>query len=506
MENDIRLRLAPSPTGFLHVGNLRSALFGYLLAKRLGGKFILRIEDTDEKREVEGAQDKLIEIFERLGIEFDEGPHIGGPYGPYIQTERLDIYREYQEELLAKGKAYRCFCTAQRLEEMRAEQEANKQAPKYDRHCRNLSPEEIEAKLSANEPYVIRQAMPEDGEVRVRDEIRGEIVFQAKELDDQVLIKSNGVPTYHFAAIVDDHLMKISHVTRGSEWLPSLPKNILLFRAFGWKEPLYIHMPLLLNKTGGKLSKRQGDVFVEEYLEKGYLPEALLNFCALLGWHPKGDQEIYSLGELTKIFDVEGIGANPAIFDTDKLDFFNGHYIRQKNIAELTDLLLPHLEKAGLIAKKGDNWHNLLRDKPITRENLERIVALAQDRLVTLSDIGPLVQSYLSAQPDYAPELLLWKSLTREEIWQKLEEMQKILIDTAEKEWTKEGLEEKIFAYIKEKEGKNGDYLWPLRVALTGQKNSPGPFESAWALGREESLKRLAQALTICVQESKKVV
>jgi nondiscriminating glutamyl-tRNA synthetase len=341
--NKVRLRLAPSPTGFLHLGNLRTALFGFLLAKKMGGDFILRIEDTDQKREVEGAVDSLIKVLDWVGITFDEGPHKGGDCGPYIQSQRLDIYKKHIDELLAEGKAYHCFCSAERLEEMRNEQAANKQAPRYDRACRNLSQEEVDKKIAAGEKFVIRQAMPLEGEVKVFDELRGEIVFKASDLEDHVLIKSDGVPTYQFASVVDDHLMGISHITRGEEWLPSFPKNVLLYQAFGWEVPKFIHLPLILNKTGGKLSKRQGDVFVEDYKAKGYLPEALINFCALLGWHPKNDKEIFTLDELKSEFNIEGLGASPAVFDIEKLDYYNGHYIRQKEINELTKLCLPYL-------------------------------------------------------------------------------------------------------------------------------------------------------------------
>ena len=338
-----RLRLAPSPTGFLHLGNLRTALFGYLLAKSMGGQYILRIEDTDQKREVEGAIDSLINILSWVGISFDEGPNLGGKFGPYIQSQRLDIYKKHTDELLAKGGAYRCFCSAERLTKMREEQAAAHQAPRYDRACRNLSREEVEARVANNEPFVIRQAMPLEGSVKVHDELRGEIIWQAADLEDHVLIKSDGVPTYQFASVVDDRLMKISHVTRGEEWLPSFPKNILLYQAFGWELPKFIHLPLILNKGGGKLSKRQGDVFVEDYKAKGYLPEALINFCALLGWHPKSDKEIFSLQELEKEFNIEGLGVSPAIFDQDKLDYLNGYYIRQKSVEELTELCIPYL-------------------------------------------------------------------------------------------------------------------------------------------------------------------
>lgn len=323
MENKkIRFRFAPSPTGFLHIGNLRTALFGFLLAKSQGGDFLLRLEDTDQKREVSGALESLLKVTKFLGIEFDEGPGLGGNFGPYIQTERLSIYKEHIEKLLKEGKAYRCFCSEERLTEMRETQIASKKAPGYDRFCRDLSSSESEKRALSGESFVIRQKMPLEGEVKVFDELRGEIVFQAKDLDDQVLIKSNGIPTYQFASVVDDHLMEISHVTRGDEWLASFPKNILLYKAFDWENPKFIHLPLLLNKTGGKLSKRQGDVFVEEYIAKGYLKEALLNFCALLGWHPKNDQEILSLEELKKEFSLEGLGSSPAIFDPEKLDYF----------------------------------------------------------------------------------------------------------------------------------------------------------------------------------------
>lgn len=477
-KNKIRLRFAPSPTGFLHIGNLRSALFGYLLAKSWRGQFILRIEDTDQKREVEGAMEKLIDILGWVGIKFDEGPHTTGNYGPYIQTERLDIYKKLAEQLLNENKVYRCFCTPERLADMRLAQEAKKEAPRYDRLCRNLSPSEIEEKLRAGEKFVIRQKMPLDGEVKVYDELRGEIKFRAADLDDHVLVKSNGVPTYQFANIVDDHLMKISHVTRGDEWLPSFPKNILLYQAFGWTPPKFIHLPLILNKTGGKLSKRQGDVFVEQYRDKGYLPEALVNFCALLGWHPKGEQEIFSLHELEKAFTLAGMGASPAVFDSEKLDYFNGYYIRQKPLAELVALAEPYLEKAG----------RKIKDK----ERLGKFISLTQERLKRIDEVVELTD-FLFGMPHHDSKLLCWKTLSLEEAKNNLRSIAEELNKIPEEKWEKEYLEETIIAWIKGKGQKNGDYLWPLRVALTGLKNSPGPFEVAWALGKEESLERIAK-------------
>ncbi len=478
--NKIRLRFAPSPTGFLHLGNLRSALFGYLLAKSWKGKFILRLEDTDQKREIDGALDKLLDILSWVGIEFDEGPHTTGNYGPYIQSERLPIYHKLVDQLLSEGKVYRCFCTEERLTDMRLAQEASKEAPRYDRLCRNLSAEEITEKLKAGEKFVIRQKMPLEGEIVVHDELRGDIKFKVTDLDDHVLIKSDGVPTYHFANIVDDHLMKITHVTRGDEWLPSFPKNILLYQAFGWTPPKYIHLPLILNKTGGKLSKRQGDVFAEQYRDKGYLPEAIINFCALLGWHGKNDQEIYTLAQLEKEFSLDGMGSSPAVFDLEKLDYYNGYYIRQMSLPVLAESCRPYLEKVG---------HDI---KDIKR--LESFVGLAQDRMKKLEDVVELTE-FLFGITHYDQNLLCWKNLSLAEVKSNLQALTFELEKIPESEWQKENLESVITTWIKSINGKNGDYLWPLRVSLTGLKNSPGPFEVAVVLGKKESLHRLEKAL-----------
>lgn len=484
MNKKIRLRFAPSPTGFLHIGNLRTALFTYLLAKSQGGDFILRIEDTDEKREVKGALESLLKILSWLGIDFDEGPHLGGAYGPYIQSQRLDIYKEYTQKLLDKGEAYYCFCSEERLAEMRDQQQKRKEAPRYDGHCRNLSPAEVEAKIKEGWPYVIRQKMPLNTCVEVYDELRGKIVFNSNDLDDQVLIKSNGVPTYQFASVVDDHLMEISHVSRGDEWISSFPKNALLYKSFGWTAPKFIHLPLILNKGGGKLSKRQGDVFVEDYKEKGYLPEALINFCALIGWHPKDDQEILSLEEIIEKFSIAGIGASPAVFDIEKLDFYNAYYIRQKSISELVDLCRPYLEKDKLIDEKTD---------PTL---IEKVISVSQERLKKLSDISDLSFYLFQDEIEYEKDLLIWKSLNLEEVKNNLKELFDILTEVKEEDWQQEFLENLIIPYLKENNKKNGDYLWPLRVVLSGQKNSPSPFELAWVLGKEKSLARIKKALS----------
>ncbi len=478
--NKVRLRFAPSPTGFLHLGNLRSALFGYLLAKNWKGKFILRLEDTDQKREIEGALDKLLDILGWVGIRFDEGPHTTGNFGPYIQSERLPIYKKLSNQLLQENKVYRCFCSEERLTDMRLAQEARKDAPRYDRLCRNLTADEISEKIKTGEKFVIRQKMPLSGEVIVHDELRGDIKFKASDLDDHVLIKSDGVPTYHFANIVDDHLMEISHVTRGDEWLPSFPKNILLFEAFGWTPPKYIHLPLILNKTGGKLSKRQGDVFAEQYRDKGYLPEAVINFCALLGWHGKNDKEIYTLKELEKEFSLAGLGSSPAVFDVEKLDYYNGYYIRQKSVNELAELCRPYLEKVG---------HKISDAK-----RLENFVGLAQERLKKLEDVVEMT-NFLFGPVHYDDELLIWKNLNLGEIKNNLHALALELEKINESNWTKEYLEKTIIDWLKSNNKKNGDFLWPWRVSLTGLKNSPGPFEVAAVLGKKESLYRLEKTL-----------
>jgi glutamyl-tRNA synthetase len=492
---ETRTRFAPSPTGYLHIGGLRTALFAYLVAKSESGQVLLRIEDTDRKRYVEGSVEKLQEVLSWAGIVFDEGPLKGGDYGPYVQSERQDIYEKYLAELLDSGQAYHCFCTPERLEEMRKTQQAAKQAPRYDRICRSLSRKEAEERIKAGEKYVIRQKMPLEGEVKVFDELRGEIIFPANELEDQVLIKSDGTPTYQFAAVVDDHLMRISHVVRGEEWIPSLPKNILLYQAFGWQAPLFIHLPLTLNKEGGKLSKRHGDVSVESYREKGYLPEALLNFCALLGWHPKGDEEIFQLDEIVKIFDYSQIGTSSAVFDTAKLDYFNGYYIRQKPVRELARLCLPYLEQDGLISQNKDGIYiSAATGKVLSGEYIDSVVALEQERLKVLSDISEHTSYFFVDVPEYDTSLLAWKKMNSNDAQKNLAVLTGWIEPLESNDWTKEALENTIVTKLKDKGLKIGEYLWPMRVALTGRKASPGPFEVAAVLGRDNSLRRLKAA------------
>ena len=491
----VRVRFAPSPTGFLHIGSLRTVLFNYLIAKKENGQLILRIEDTDQKREVKGAVNSLIEILNWLGLKFDEGPNIGGKYGLYIQSQRLDIYKKYAAELLKKGGAYYCFCSQERLEKMRAGQQAEKEPPHYDRICRDLPEKEVKRRLEAGEKAVLRQKMPLSGRVRVKDELRGEIRFRAQDLEDHVLVKSDGMPTYQFASVVDDHLMEISHVLRGEEWIPSLPKNILLYKAFGWTTPKFIHLPLALNKEGGKLSKRQGDVTVEDFRAKGYLPEALLNFSVLLGWSPyvesvsgESQSEILSLEEMIKKFEIKDLRTSGAVFDIEKLDYFNGYYIRQKSLGELAELCLPYLAENIKKTRKHENTKT---------SYIKRVIALEQERLKKLSDIAEATELFFVDELKYEPELLIWKKLGKEQVKKNLEEISEQLEKIPEKNWTNNSIEDALMSYIKAKEAKVGDYLWPMRAALTGRQASPGPFEVAEVLGKGRSLERIKFAISL---------
>ncbi len=492
----IRTRFAPSPTGFLHIGSLRTVLFAYLIAKSNDGDLILRIEDTDQARKVEGAKKSLISILDWIGIKFDEGYNIGGDLGPYVQTERLDIYKKYAGQLINKGKAYRCFCSPERLTKMREDQQAKKLPPRYDQTCRDLSEDKIAKNLKADKPFVVRQKMPKAAEVIVRDELRGDIKFESSELDDHVLIKANGIPTYQFAVVIDDHTMEISHVLRGEEWIPSFPKNILLYKAFGWIPPKFIHMPLTLNKGGGKLSKRQGDVCVEDYKEKGYLPEALINFSALSGWSPyakasedKASQnkniEIFSLKELVKKFDYKDMGISASIFDIEKLDYFNGYYIRGLEINKLVELCMPFLEKYW------EDKSKELRIKNYELSYIKKVIALEQERLKRLDEIGELTEFFFLDKLDYPAELLVWKKMEASEVKPNLELIIKLLEKIPEKNWTNDSIEEGIVDYLRAKDLKIGHYLWPMRVALTGRQASPGPFEVAEVLGKDVALKRI---------------
>lgn len=504
---NIRVRFAPSPTGYLHVGGLRTALFNYLFARKHGGTLILRIEDTDRNRFVEGAAERLMESLHALGIFYDEGVFpegaepegtgthgserypgavcVGGA-GPYIQSERLDIYKEYAEKLVESGKAYRCFCTPERLTELREAQAADKLPPKYDKRCRSLSTLEVKRRMDAGEPSVIRLDVPDDrGDIVFRDAVRGEVRINAGVIDDQVLMKSDGYPTYHLASVVDDYLMDISHVIRGEEWLPSTPKHILLYEAFGWEIPEFAHLPLLLNPDKSKLSKRQGDVAVEDYLRKGYLPEALVNFVALLGWNPGqgSTQEIFSLDELVAAFDMAQVHKSGAVFDLRKLDWLNARYIKDLPTGALVARAKPIMETK--------EWFRNAPDERKTDEYVGRVLAVEQERLETFDEAGE-GNPFFFAEPVVDPEMLPWKGNSAEDTEASLERARKILAQVPDEDWTRGKIGEILLDAAGDK---RGDFLWPLRVALSGAKQSPPPQDIAWVIGRDAALSRIDSAL-----------
>ena len=496
----IRTRFAPSPTGFVHVGNFRTALFSFLFARHHNGTNILRVEDTDQTRLVGGAMENMISVLARMGVTFDEGVLFEGDQltekgdrGPYTQSHRLDIYKKYSAELLALKKGYYCFCSAERLDELRKEQMALKKPAMYDRLCRGLSEEEIATKLAEFESEgkrpVIRQANPLDGKTVVHDLVYGDITYDNATLDDQVLIKSDGFPTYHFAVVIDDHLMEISHVIRGEEWLPSAPKHVLLYEAFGWVPPAFAHMPLILNPDKSKLSKRQGDVAVEDFLKKGYLPEALVNFVALLGWNPKTEQEIFSMDDLIAQFDLGKVNKSGAVFDVAKLDWMNGEYLRAKTGEELAKLAKPYWQEAGFDLAKFDD------------EYLEAIMALEKDRLKKLSEISERTK-YFFAAPKLDAAKLVWKKSTPEATKQNLRLLQDLFRIQPDEVMGEIGeLEKVVKAFIEEHEFDNGSILWPLRYAMTGEDRSPSPFEVTATIfrgwGREEIMNRLETGISL---------
>ncbi len=483
----VRTRFAPSPTGMMHIGNFRTALFAYLFAKKHKGKFILRIEDTDKQREVTGAEQAINRVLRWVNIQHDEGPDIGGPYGPYRQSERLDIYQQHIKKLIQQGKAYYCFCSSERLDKMRREQQARGELVKYDRHCLNLSQQEIDAKIKAGEPYVIRQKVDTTGETKFNDLVRGEIIIKNNILDDSILIKSDGYPTYNFANVIDDHLMNITHIIRGEEYINSTPKYIQLYQAFGWTIPQHAHLSLILNSDKSKLSKRQGDVAVEDYITKGYLPETIINFIALLGWNPGNNRELFTLTELIQEFDFNKVHKSGAIFDLEKLNWMNGHYIRQKKITELTKLCKPYLKK--YLQEK----HKLALDN-FQDDFIQLVVGLEQERLKKLSEIGENTK-YFFITPEYDAELLIWKKSDQVTTKSRLKFLIKYLTEVPQDNWTRATLEEALINEIKQQGFSNADTLWPMRVALSGVERSPSPFEIAEVLGQSQTIERLKLAI-----------
>lgn len=472
---EVRTRFAPSPTGYMHIGNLRTALYTYLIAKHYGGKFILRIEDTDQKRYVEDAVDVIYNTLKLVGLNHDEGPDVGGEYGPYVQSQRRDIYKKYAEKLIELGGAYYCFCSKERLDELRQEAEKNNSAFKYDGHCKNLTEDEVKEKLNAGIPYVIRQRIPETGQTTFEDAVYGTITVENSELDEGVLLKSDGLPTYNFANVIDDNLMKITHVIRGSEYLSSAPKYNLLYNAFGWDIPTYIHLPLIMKEGGKKLSKREGDASFEDFYEKGYLPEAIINYIALLGWSPGTEQEFFTLDELTEEFDIKGLNKSPAVFDVNKLRWMNGEYIRQKSLEEFHALAMPYYEK-------------YISSKDVDLDLLSRLL---HTRVEVLEDIKDHVD-FIDKLPEYDVDLFVHKKMktTTQNSLDSLKKAYEVLVDLAD--WNAETVHKVLFDTIKEMGIKNGQMLWPIRTALSGKPSSPGGGTDLLALlGKEESLKRI---------------
>ena len=441
--NEVRVRFAPSPTGFLHVGGLRTALFNFLFARKNSGKFILRIEDTDKSREVSGAVENIKDTLKIFGLNWDEGP--------IFQSQRLKIYHEHASKLVAQGSAYKCYCSNERIAELKNRAESKKQPFRYDKYC-------LTHPDQTGDGFVIRQNVPEQEKTAFEDLVYKTIEVENRTLDDGILIKSDGYPVYNFANVVDDHLMEITHVIRGEEFIPSTPKHILLYEALGWQIPQFAHLPLLVDKTRQKLSKRTGDTAVKEYTEKGYLPEAMLNFIAFLGWNPKTEREIFSLHELIDVFDLRNVNKSAAVFDLDKLDWFNGNYIKNKSVPELLELARPYFP---------------LDISSYPKQFLEKMIEIEKERLDKLAEIGERT-GYFFNEPQYDKGLLRWKQATDEAIAIQLERAEKI-ISNFQFPISIQNIEKAFLDEIGE--GDKGALLWPLRVALTGLRASPGPFE-----------------------------
>ena len=474
----VRTRFAPSPTGYLHLGGLRTALYTYLFTKKNNGVFILRIEDTDQERLVEGATEKIYKSLKLAGLNWDEGPDVGGPVGPYIQSERKDMYLPYAQQLVREGKAYYCFCTKEELAERRAAAEAEGKTWKYDKHCLHLSPEEIQAKLDAGVPYVIRQNIPESGEASFDDVLYGHISVDCSELDDNVLIKADGLPTYNFANVIDDHTMGITHVLRGNEYLSSTPKYNLLYDAFGWEKPVYIHLTTVMADSTRKLSKRHGDPSFEDLLDEGYLKDAVVNYISLVGWNPGDNREFFTMDELIEAFSLEGLSKSPAIFDKNKCRWMNAEYIRRMTPEEFTAAAMPWYEKAGIAHM----------DKEILQRNL-------QPRVEVFGEL-PAMVDFLTRMPEFGEELYFSKKMKTNADTARRD--LPVIIDTLEKlpEWTEESVHTALLNLAAEQGVKNGVILWPARIAMAGKLVTPcGAIEIAVLLGREETLRRMKDSL-----------
>lgn len=475
----VRTRFAPSPTGRMHVGNLRTALYTYLIAKHEDGEFVLRIEDTDQERYMEGAVDIIYHTLAETGLVHDEGPDKEGAYGPYVQSDRVKsgLYLDYAKQLIEKGEAYYCFCDKERLESLK-QKVGDKEISFYDKHCLHLSKEEIQANLDAGKPYVIRANVPNEGTTSFRDEIYGEISQPNAELDDMILIKSDGYPTYNFANVVDDHLMNITHVVRGNEYLSSAPKYTRLYQAFGWEEPVYIHCPLITNEEHQKLSKRSGHSSYEDLIEQGFLTEAVINFVGLLGWSPEDNQEIMTLEEMVKKFDYHHINKSPAVFDMGKLRWMNSEYFKAMDPERFYEMALPYIKET------------------VTRDlDLKKIAAMVQTRIEVFPDIHDLID-FLEEVPEYDVSMYAHKKMksTPETSLNVLKELVPVLEE--QEDYSNDVLFELLKGFAAEKEVKNGVVMWPVRTALSGKQMTPGgATELLELLGKEESLKRIHAAI-----------
>ena len=475
MSKKVRTRFAPSPTGYMHIGNLRTALFEYLIAKHEGGDFILRIEDTDQGRLVEGATAIIYDTLKAVGLQHDEGPDIGGYHGPYVQSQRLPMYKKYAEELVELGGAHYCFCSEEEIERQRKEAESLGISFKYDDPCKHISLEEAKARVAAGEPYVIRQTIKNNQETYFDDEVYGRIEVDSDVLDEQILIKSDGFPTYNFANIIDDHQMEITHVVRGNEYLSSTPKYNLIYQAYGWDIPTYVHVPPVMKDEHHKLSKRNGDASFQDLVAKGYLPQAILNYIALLGWSPESDQEIYTLEELIQVFNIARISKSPAIFDIDKLTWMNGVYLRNMSVEEFHALILPILQKS--IHRKVD---------------LMAVARILQPRIDILSQIEESVD-FIDELPEYDCQMYIHKKMkTTPEISLKALEAARAALADLEDWSSEETIHELLLSLPKQLEMKNGQVLWPIRTAITGKQFTPGgAIELTYILGKEEVLARI---------------
>jgi len=478
----IRVRNVPSPTGVLHIGTVRTALYNYLFAKKNGGILVYRSEDTDRKRSKKKYEENIISGLSKLGILGTEGVHAGGEFGPYHQSERISIYREYLKKLLELGHAYYCFCTKEELDKERKEQQKQKLPPRYSGKCRNISMEKAKKRIANGEKAVIRLKIPENQEIIFDDLIRGINKTNTKELADFIIAKNLDQALYNFTVTVDDYLMKITHVIRGEDHIPNTPKQILIYEAFDWKIPQFAHLPLILNQDKSKLSKRKNKVSVDDYLAEGYLPEALINFLALLGWNTADEKEIFSLKELTEAFSLKRVHKGGAVFDLEKLNWLNGYYLRNFELEELIENIFPYLEKAGLKTDKN---------------KLKKYVPLIHERIKILSEAPDLLRFMLVDELDYEVDLFLHKKMkvdlkmAKTAMEKSLPELEKI----PENEWNQATLEKVLIALVQRLELKNGQILWPLRVALTGEKFSPGVFEIAEVLGKEKSLYRIQKGV-----------